>query len=1221
MNRRRAVLLPLDEVREVAGEMAEQMDEAAQTIDWYRQVMAEAEVQKPKYGEAARMLEPIFAEANEKVFQTQRYIIQQTRKGAEHSETSAAYKAAFQFLLEHAVPEIAAMAEEIVKTMTKVYHVAPSYSVTKRDAPAKTEGIVGSVVDILKRLFSGLAEKLSPHVDKLGDTLAEFKRMLKEPAPEDARVTVGDMAAFLTEVRRQEHPVNRRKLQEIDNDEQRDYDEEQYAAHLLDQEDEEEEVDPRPLVQSVSKYISSSSGALKSGDYKDIVFETDPAALMEDYTALEGDDLWDKVRELGYRDELDEFLANTKDTAAAYARDKEEDQTADDLMDFLGDRDIGSADNTYNWSWWGPTIHFLFLEAKGSYRDSYNPGLLFMRMHHGGDVRGNYGYAKAFWLDSYAEEAPWYDLSLSVEITTDRGTISLTAENTVASFWIVEEDETETWEGGGGTYVRTADLWSALIWDEVRDLWESRRRNLCEQEDTEPGYPLGRVASEDEGRFFGTRVRVDQGRPYTPWEGTIHQVLNGGSLFSIHPDHITDDPHATFNVSGEDVKQVLELVDNGPRKVKDSSVLQSRPTPTPKAPGSYTPVGELLGQYKDRGLTARQAWDEYVKDVILFKRVKTDDIDMKDVVKFYREARERLTPERAKEIAQKIADQCKALGWTCGVGGNRILRISKTFKPNDTNAYVAADGEWYSILSLLPTTSPGSTWGTDGSSVGGYTALQTGRFVMNKSGGSGLVLKALRSILGESVSWHHTGPTQDFGDADTCPSCGYVRGAKDPSPLGDAVEGQDHFATQCPKCRAKYTVVDVPLTWPAGYEESRAYNIKCASCGKDLVSDENKPRLCPACIKAGKKLVAGEARRRFQRRTLREGGVGPLSGDVSDAIAGIAVPAYRKGQTDKQILALVKADDFVMGEVGELGLKDGELLYYIRDILNISNATRKESRRRREVLEHKGNLARATVKYSDKMGPLVWEDGTTGVMLELGPPRTSGNPRAAWEAGVRHQGWAKDSAYFDTREEATQWLDSYDLNSVASSSYGPGKKFARGLARGLARKESVRKANESVENVVVEVPTVKLVSKLVGRYVPRDFSLWTDDAVSFQHADGVGEIDGLAALERLLDELTGTPTGLEEYSINGSSTSLTFDPDVVAEYQQASGYWAMDADAEYAASELEADPDLAVSLLRSWCREAGVHLDIDDFLTPNEEVDSEEDGEVEEARKRPKRSR
>lgn len=464
MNRRRAVLLPLDEVREVAGEMAEQMDEAAQTIDWYRQVMAEAEVQKPKYGEAARMLEPIFAEANEKVFQTQRYIIQQTRKGAEHSETSAAYKAAFQFLLEHAVPEIAAMAEEIVKTMTKVYHVAPSYSVTKRDAPAKTEGIVGSVVDILKRLFSGLAEKLSPHVDKLGDTLAEFKRMLKEPAPEDARVTVGDMAAFLTEVRRQEHPVNRRKLQEID-------------------------------------------------------------------------------------------------------------------------------------------------------------------------------------------------------------------------------------------------------------------------------------------------------------------------------------------------------------------------------------------------------------------------------------------------------------------------------------------------------------------------------------------------------------------------------------------------------------------------------------------------------------------------------------------------------------------------------------------------------------------------------------DGTTGVMLELGPPRTSGNPRAAWEAGVRHQGWAKDSAYFDTREEATQWLDSYDLNSVASSSYGPGKKFARGLARGLARKESVRKANESVENVVVEVPTVKLVSKLVGRYVPRDFSLWTDDAVSFQHADGVGEIDGLAALERLLDELTGTPTGLEEYSINGSSTSLTFDPDVVAEYQQASGYWAMDADAEYAASELEADPDLAVSLLRSWCREAGVHLDIDDFLTPNEEVDSEEDGEVEEARKRPKRSR
>jgi hypothetical protein len=54
--------------------------------------------------------------------------------------------------------------------------------------------------------------------------------------------------------------------------------------------------------------------------------------------------------------------------------------------------------------------------------------------------------------------------------------------------------------------------------------------------------------------------------------------------------------------------------------------------------------------------------------------------------------------------------------------------------------------EYYSILELLPTTSPGSVWGTDGGGIGAISAMNTGVFTMNKSGGSKRVLSALKKI-------------------------------------------------------------------------------------------------------------------------------------------------------------------------------------------------------------------------------------------------------------------------------------------------------------------------------------------------------------------------------------------------------------------------------------------------------------------------------------------
>jgi hypothetical protein len=56
--------------------------------------------------------------------------------------------------------------------------------------------------------------------------------------------------------------------------------------------------------------------------------------------------------------------------------------------------------------------------------------------------------------------------------------------------------------------------------------------------------------------------------------------------------------------------------------------------------------------------------------------------------------------------------------------------------------------EYYSILGLLPSTSAGSVWGTDGGGIGALSAMSSRVFKMNKSGGSVRVLNALKKIAG-----------------------------------------------------------------------------------------------------------------------------------------------------------------------------------------------------------------------------------------------------------------------------------------------------------------------------------------------------------------------------------------------------------------------------------------------------------------------------------------
>jgi len=101
---------------------------------------------------------------------------------------------------------------------------------------------------------------------------------------------------------------------------------------------------------------------------------------------------------------------------------------------------------------------------------------------------------------------------------------------------------------------------------------------------------------------------------------------------------------------------------------------------------------------------------------------------------------------KSSKIANEIANQCKELGWTFKVERD-LLRIYKEIKPNNRDDFVQADGEYYSILSLLPESRLGSIWGTDGGGVGALSAMKNGLFVMNKSGGNKHILRALEKIV------------------------------------------------------------------------------------------------------------------------------------------------------------------------------------------------------------------------------------------------------------------------------------------------------------------------------------------------------------------------------------------------------------------------------------------------------------------------------------------
>lgn len=223
--------------------------------------------------------------------------------------------------------------------------------------------------------------------------------------------------------------------------------------------------DSRPIVQSVSKSVMSSDGEGFDGSYED--FQNASLEEIMGKAPMTFDEVVQAYRPLlgGNTSELDEFLSD------------EENHTVDSLFEWLAkarDKAFDFRDNTYNWGWWGPTMHFGFVVTDlDSADDMYSEGILFLNLHAGGDVRGNYYPAEAFKVESYADEAPWYNYSLTVDIETDKGGVTLEAEGNEAYYWrVIADNLPETLEDKSYTSDELEDVLN--FEEESHDLWESR---------------------------------------------------------------------------------------------------------------------------------------------------------------------------------------------------------------------------------------------------------------------------------------------------------------------------------------------------------------------------------------------------------------------------------------------------------------------------------------------------------------------------------------------------------------------------------------------------------------------------------------------------------------------------------------------------------------------------------------------------------------------------
>jgi len=199
-------------------------------------------------------------------------------------------------------------------------------------------------------------------------------------------------------------------------------------------------------VKEIEKFATSSTGYTNPGDYEDFIQGNNLKNLFGG-SEMSEEELYEYVSEHYPNVDLEPFTDET---------------TVEDIEEAVRESDVGTRDNTYNWGYWGPVLVFHILGP--AVDEPYSEGVIIVSRHLGGDVRGNYAAPRAFKLETYAEEVPWYDVTLGIRITTDQGNIWVDSSDIEGYEFYVSEDETGTWEEGDT--ITSNDLESELDWDE-----------------------------------------------------------------------------------------------------------------------------------------------------------------------------------------------------------------------------------------------------------------------------------------------------------------------------------------------------------------------------------------------------------------------------------------------------------------------------------------------------------------------------------------------------------------------------------------------------------------------------------------------------------------------------------------------------------------------------------------------------------------------------------
>lgn len=105
------------------------------------------------------------------------------------------------------------------------------------------------------------------------------------------------------------------------------------------------------------------------------------------------------------------------------------------------------------------------------------------------------------------------------------------------------------------------------------------------------------------------------------------------------------------------------------------------------------------------------------------------------------------TKQTVSALASSFLAAARGHGFTVTIRSESVVMISKRFAVGDLDAFTGCDCFGPMLLDMVPLKG-GSVWGTDGGSVGGYSAVKNGQYMLYKSGNGGKrFLTALRAAL------------------------------------------------------------------------------------------------------------------------------------------------------------------------------------------------------------------------------------------------------------------------------------------------------------------------------------------------------------------------------------------------------------------------------------------------------------------------------------------